>query len=414
MSKRGKLYSRRTFLSKSLTGLASLGLAGKFAKNLRALGEEGSVPESTGGVITRALGKTGQRLPVVSMGVMNADNPDLVRRAYELGIRHFDTAATYMRGRNEHMVGKVIKELKARDQVLIATKIPPLSPDELAKMATEEVKAFCLDNVDKSLNRLQTDYVDMVYWHDVQDVGYLQNAGVRSALETIKSQKKARWIGFSTHTNMAALLEEARRSGFGDTVLTAYNYSMTENAELLKTMEKAAASGIVLIAMKTQCQQTWYLDDFEPRARKFYEGQIRHTALLKWVLRHDVFATAVPGFQNFQELEADFSVAYDLNFTPEEKKFLEDRNVKVAMRGVCQQCYGCVASCPERVEVPKLMRAHMYAVSYANIAHARATLAEIPREQGLTRCLSCADCTAKCVNSVNIAARIKELKSILA
>ncbi len=124
-------------------------------------------------------------------------------------------------------------------------------------------------------------------------------------------------------------------------------------------MEKAAGAGIILIAMKTQCKQSWYLDDFEPRARKFYEGKLWHTALLKWVLRHDVFATAVPGFQNFQELEGDFSVAHDLSYTPEEKKFLEDRNVKLAMRSVCRQCYGCLASCPERVEVPKLVRAHV-------------------------------------------------------
>lgn len=412
--RRGRLCSRRTFLSKSLTGLASLGLADKFAKHLIALGQETSLSKATDGIITRPFGKAEQRLPVVSMGVMNADDPDLVRRAYELGIRHFDTAATYMRGRNEQMVGKVIKELGVRDKVLIATKIPPLSQDERARMGNEKVKNFCLDSVDQSLKRLQTDYIDMLYLHDVQDVGHLQNAGIRSALETVKSQKKARWIGFSTHTNMAALLGEARRGGFYDVVLAAYNYSMSENAQLLKAIEEAAAAGIILVAMKTQCKQSWYLDEFEPSARKFYEGKLWHTALLKWVLRHEFFATAVPGFQNFQELEEDFSVAYDLSFTPEEKKFLEDRNVKLAMRGVCQQCYGCVATCPERVDVPKLVRAHIYAACYPNIAQARATLEEIPQGQSLERCLACSECKAKCVNSVNISVRIKELKSIFA
>jgi predicted aldo/keto reductase-like oxidoreductase len=345
---------------------------------------------------------------------MNADNPDLVRRAYELGIRHFDTAATYMRGRNEQMVGNVIKELGVRDKVVIATKIPPLSPSEMTQVGNEQVKKHCLEWADKSLKRLEADYLDMIYLHDVQDVASLQNAGLRSAFEMLKKQKKARWVGFSTHTNMAALLDEAVSTGYCDAILTAYNYSMSENIQLLKSMKKAAAAGIILVAMKTQCKQPWYLDGYEPSAWKFYEGRLQHTALLKWVLRHEVFATAVPGFQNFQELEEDFSVARDLSFTPEEKKFLEDRNVKLAMRGACQQCYSCAATCPEGVEVPKLLRAHMYAACYSNMAQARETIEEIPQGRGLEKCLSCEGCGARCVNRVNIAARIKELKTICA
>jgi predicted aldo/keto reductase-like oxidoreductase len=409
-----RFCSRRAFLSKGLAGLASFGLAGSSVRNLFGWRQESPLSRPAGGIITRPLGKTGERLPVVSMGVMNSNNPDLVRAAYERGIRHFDTAATYMRGRNEEMVGKVIKELAARDEVLIATKIPPLSSDSLSDTKVGEAKAYCLDSLDRSLKRLQTDYVDMLYLHDVQDVSYLQNAGIRSALETARSQKKARWIGFSTHLNMAALLEEAVRGGFCDAVLTAYNYSMGENAALLRAMEKAAGAGIILVAMKTQCKQPWYLDEFQPAARKFYEGQIKHTALLKWVLQHECVATAVPGFQNFQELDEDFSVVRNLDYTPEEKKFLEDHNVKLAMRAVCQQCSSCLSTCPERVNVPRLVRAHMYAASYPNIVQARATLEEIPRGRGLERCLACGECKARCVNTVNIAARIAELKALCA
>ena len=410
----GRCYNRRTFFSRSLAGLASLGMAGGAAKNLFGRGQATSAASSAGGIITRSLGKTGYQVPIVSMGVMNADNPDLVRAAYERGIRHFDTAATYMRGRNEQMVGTVIKELGARDKVFVATKIPPLSVDSLADMKPEEMKAYCLDSVERSLKRLQTDYIDMIYLHDVQNVANVQNAGLRIAFETIKKQGKARWVGFSTHTNMDALLDEAVRTGYCDAILTAYNYSMSENIRLLESMQKAAAAGIILIAMKTQCKQPWYLDGYEPSARKFYEGKLQHTALLKWVLSHEVFATAVPGFQNFREVEEDFSVAYDLSYTPEEKKFLEDRNVKMAMSAVCQQCGQCADSCPERVEVPQLVRAHMYAACYVNMAQARETLERIPRGKGLERCNACVACVARCAKGVDLAARITELKTICA
>ena len=75
-------------------------------------------------IIFREPGKTGIRLPVINMGLMNADNPTILKKAYEAGIRHFDTAWGYQNGRNEIMVGNVIKEPEVRDKVIIATKIP--------------------------------------------------------------------------------------------------------------------------------------------------------------------------------------------------------------------------------------------------------------------------------------------------
>jgi predicted aldo/keto reductase-like oxidoreductase len=196
-------------------------------------------------------------------------------------------------------------------------------------------------------------------------------------------------------------------------VLTAFNYSMNENRDLIKSMEKAAAEGIGIIAMKTQCSQPWYRSDYEPtESHRLYEGQIMQTALLKWVLRHEFIATAIPGFQNFQELEEDFSVAYDLKYTTEEKKFLQDRNVKLGMASVCQQCRACVPTCPKGVDIPTLIRTHMYATCYTNFYQARATLNEIPNGKGLDICVSCSRCTANCVNRVDIARRIDELKTI--
>ena len=84
---------------------------------------------------------------------------------------------------------------------------------------------------------------------------------------------------------MVECLNEAARDGFYDVVLTAFNYSMHENRELIQSMEKAAAKGIGLIAMKTQCKQPWYRDDEAADKQWLYDGKIIHTALLKWVLQ---------------------------------------------------------------------------------------------------------------------------------
>ncbi|OGD22674.1 MAG: hypothetical protein A2W03_16360 [Candidatus Aminicenantes bacterium RBG_16_63_16] len=406
-----KDFSRRDFLRTALAGAAGAGILGLDTASAGQAKPAPPAPAEPGKLITRTLGKTGLRLPVVSMGVMNADIPALVRRAYELGIRHFDTAAGYARGRNEEMVGNVVKELGARDKVVIATKIrprfrPPSTPEQAA--------ASYIELLDASLKRLQTDYVDIIYTHDISDVGDVANAGLLAGMAAAKKQGKARAVGFSTHQNMGDCLDEAVRQGSYDVILTAYNYAFHKDGALLESMTKAAASGIGLIAMKTQCQQDWYREGLPPELQSYYQGGVMHTALLKWVLNHDCITTAVPGFVNFDQLETDMSCAPSLAYTPAEKKFLEDRQVKLAMAGVCRQCAQCSPTCPFGADVPGLMRAHMYAFSYGNPIQARETLAGAAGRRGLNACRNCDSCRASCSGSVRIGRRIEQLKQAFA
>ena len=86
--------SRRSFLTKSVSGLAAAGVLG-YAPGI-AFGQD-TEKQSEGDIVYRTLGRTGLKVPIVSMGVMNANKPEIVQASYELGIRHFDTAARYQR-----------------------------------------------------------------------------------------------------------------------------------------------------------------------------------------------------------------------------------------------------------------------------------------------------------------------------
>jgi uncharacterized protein len=403
-----KAYSRRQFLSRTVGGIAGAGLVGISPKTLRAA--EPKPPESfEGKPATRKLGKTGIEIPIVSMGVMNADIPGLIRRSFEIGVRHFDTAAGYQNGRNEEMVGSVIDELKARNQVVIGTKVGyHLRPG----MDAGQVKEGFLTAVDGCLKRLKTGYIDILYIHNVKDAETLKNPGLLEALAQAKQEGKARFVGFSTHSNMALCLDEAAASGRFDVVLSAINYAMHGNRQLLQSMENAAAKGIGIIAMKTQCQQTWYREQQSADAQGFYEGPILHKALLKWVLSHDFITTAIPGYVNFPQLEEDVSVAFRPRYTPDEKRFLQDRKVLAAIRSVCQQCGGCRSTCPQGADVPELVRSQQYAAAYGNFTAARECLDSIPAGDGLSVCRSCGECVARCVNRVDIGRRIGDLRTI--
>jgi predicted aldo/keto reductase-like oxidoreductase len=99
-----------------------------------------------------------------------------------------------------------------------------------------------------------------------------------------------------------------------------------------------------------------------------------------------------------------------LEYTTDEKAFLGDKAL-LAEAQFCQQCGQCQPDCPHGVDIPTLMRSHMYAVQYANMDLARSTLACLETSRGMTACASCASCKAVCRNDVNIAAKITDLVS---
>jgi predicted aldo/keto reductase-like oxidoreductase len=402
-----KKLDRREFFSKALAGAGAAAVLGRLGKPAGLDAQTSSAAAASGPLLTRALGKTGITLPVVNMGVMNADNPELVRKAYELGLRHFDTAAGYQRGRNEEMVGRVLEELKARDKSVIATKVA-IPPDRRESMSPAELKAAFIKVFEGSLRRLKTDYVDFLYIHDVSRVDDLKRKGFEDALAELKAQKKARFVGFSTHENMGPCLDEAVRGGFYEVVLVAFNYALAGDAPLRRSLEAASAKGIGLIAMKTQCMQSWYKEGLPAEQQALYGGSILQTAALKWVLQHEFIHSAVPGFTTYGELEEDAAVGRDLAFTPAEKRFLSDRKIKQAM-AACVRCGGCLETCPAGVDTRTLMRAHMY-LRYPNVFQARDTLGSLPAGRGLDRCVSCASCEAKCRGRIDIGKRIEQLK----
>jgi predicted aldo/keto reductase-like oxidoreductase len=325
-------------------------------------------------------------------------------------MRHLDTAFAYGDGASESMVGRVVANMKLRDQVVIATK--ELTPWQRRRLASDKAKEALVRMAEASLARLKSDYVDILYVHDISTVEEVRHPGFMEALQQLKRQGKVRFVGFSSHGNMAACLDEAVRLGVYDVVLVAWNYALAEDAALRASMQKAAEKGIGLVAMKTQCSQYWYSQDLPDEQRRFYDGKGMHSAMLKWAVQHPFIATAVPGFTTFQQFDEDWAVASNLAFTPAEKRFFEERKIKVSL-GYCVQCGACKPSCRNGADVPALMRVHMYLSCYGNFEVARRALQGVPGGAGISACASCGDCAARCVRDVPVEARIKDLRTLL-
>jgi uncharacterized protein len=391
-------YGRREFLIKPVQLAAAAGLIGTL--DLPLAGQAPAKP------IMRQLGKTGITLPVVSMGVMNADSPGLLRRSYEVGIRHFDTAAAYQMGRNESMVGDVVKGLGVRNEVTIGTKIWLRmlgSPTEDAEIRTKFRQA-----VEDSLKRLQMDHVDILYNHGLETAAGTTRDEPLKTLQALKKEGKTRNIGVSTHMGQAEVLNAARSTGAYDVVLVSFNYTMANNTALVEAISGASKAGIGLVAMKTQAG-----GGRRPDRTAAPSMPANHPALLKWVLRHTEFATAIPGYTTYEQLEQNFSVASSLELSPAESEYLSGRRAAASLQ-FCHQCAQCRPDCPQNADIPAMMRAHMYAVQYGNYAQAAGTLAMIGAGRGLDACSKCTECSANCRNSVNIAGQIGVLKQLRA
>lgn len=385
---------RRSFITMGAAGLAGLAfspVSGARKEDPRA---EASSPQKKNGLV-RTLGRTGLKLPVVSMGVMNSNNPDLIRAALDGGIVMLDTAHGYQRGTNEVVIGQVIKG-RPRDSFVIATKVPAPGRDRSTGAIPADAKAepfFEMFNL--SLERLGLEYVDVLYQHNVLARDQALFEPVLKALQKIKKEGRARWIGVTTHGNEPEVIRAAVEAKVHEVVLTAYNFRQDYRDEVRKAVAEAAAAGVGIVAMKTQAGAFWDKEKQHP---------INMKAALKWVLSDPNVTTAVPGMTTFDQLEEDLAVMSDLTLTEQELK-----DLRADLQGglYCQHCRQCLPGCRQGLPVPDLMRGYMYAYGYRNMGLARDLLEEV--DIATDACRSCGNCTVKCAKGFDVADRIKDI-----
>jgi len=389
---------RREFLKVGLAGLVTSG-AGSFLlaedkrKNKNSKNQtktDGSQPPGgrREGFIYRPLGKTGIILPVVSMGVMNADNEELVQAALDSGLVHLDTAHGYQRGKNEEMIGKVIKDRRG-DSFFIATKVPP--------------GENFFEQLDLSLQRLGLDYVDILYFHSVSSREKALASENLQVIEKAKKSGKARFIGVSTHSNEPEVIRAAIDSKIYDVVLSGYNFRKDYIKDLDAAIAEATAAGIGIIAMKTLAGVFWDKQRTQP---------INTRAALKWALNNPNITTAIPGMTTFDQLKSDLEVVKDLKLTEEELKDLklgENQNIAGLY---CQGCQRCVPQCPRALPIPEMMRAYMYAYGYRNLtaAHELVTSLDLPDNP----CTGCDQCSVSCAFKFDVRERILDINRLKA
>jgi aryl-alcohol dehydrogenase-like predicted oxidoreductase len=375
-----KTMGRRKFIktiSSTLLGIA--------APNIMRVRSSLGKSEKMSSLEYRTLGKTGLKVTTVSMGVMNCSDPAVLHRAFDLGINFYDTADCYMHGRNEEMVGQVFKG--RRDKVFIQTKVH--AHDEKKMRAS----------VERSLRRLQTDYIDVLLWHDISSAKEVSDPKLFEFMTKMKKEGKARFTGFSAHSRMALLLKEVAKSSLHDVALVSYNF--THSKDLQEAVALAAKSGIGIVAMKTQAGGY---------KKERMGGLSPHQAALKYVLMDQNVSMAVPGVTTIEQIE-ECAAVMGTSFSKENSKELKQYQSFLQGR-ICTMCGGCIGECPYGVSHGDLLRAVMYHDGYENDSLVRESLQMITR-QDIQRCSECPSCSVTCRRGIDIRAQVKLAKRIL-
>lgn len=198
---------------------------------------------------TREFGKTGESFPILSFGgqrIVDEHNCTeeeavaIVNTAIDRGIRYFDTAWIYSNGQAETRLGKVVKH--RRKEMWIATKTVETTRDGARRQLEE------------SLKRLQTDYVNEWRLHNVYDYARLdaftgKGGGLEAAVQA-RDEGLIRNISISGHTNPQVLIEALDRFPFDSTLiaLSALDHFILSFAE--EFLPVANARGVATIGMK--------------------------------------------------------------------------------------------------------------------------------------------------------------------
>ena len=360
----------------------------------------------------RRLGRTGLAVSEISLGGSPLPDWSLFREIIDRGVNYIDTSTSYSNGNSERQIGRLFKEI-GRDKVFVCTKF---------HLRDDWDRSTILRSVEGSLERLKTDYVDVLSIHGAERPEDLLDERVAAAFEGLKKEGKCRFSGLSCHSNHEKVVRTAVESGRFDVVQVGYNvFDIEEPSQDVEAYDDylgvsrmrdligmAAEHNIGVIAMKTLKVggRRQNLDRYRAGTTSVFQ------AMLKWVLEDRRVASAVTEILNRQQMEEDLAAA-GTPLTPQERAALW-LHVAENGRDYCRLCARCRRSCPSRLATTEILRLLAYHESYGKTDAARAAYAALAPGETAPACRDCGSCEKACPYGVRIREGLRRAHSILA
>jgi len=309
----------------------------------------------------RRCGRSGLRLPAISLGLWNNFGDDkplatqraIVRRAFDLGITHIDLANNYgpPAGSAERNFGRILREDLAahRDELVISTKAGyEMWPGPYGEWGSRK---YLLASLDQSLSRIGLDYVDVFYSHRVDPHTPLEET--MGALDSAVRQGKALYVGISSYSGPRTSEAVAILRRLGTPLLIHQpSYSLLNRwveADLLDVVEHEGVGVIAFSPLAQGMLTDRYLGGIPEDSRAAKDGFLRRDFIneenmarvrgldeiarrrgqklaqlaIAWVLRDPRVTSALIGASSVEQLETNVAALDQLAFSAEELAEIE-------------------------------------------------------------------------------------------
>jgi predicted aldo/keto reductase-like oxidoreductase len=339
-------FNRRKFLGTSLAGAVGLGIAtGKTSGSGIVTHPDPPEkdlpfnPRTFAAMSTNALGKTGYKVGILSLGGQATieipgredESEKIINRAIDLGINYIDTAASYGRGLSQKNIGRVMKT--RRNEVFLATKTHRRSYDESMQLLEESLKS------------LQTDHLDLWQLHNVQRQEQVDqifaNDGAIKALEKARSEGIVKHLGITGHYEPLILKQCIDRYDF-DTILMAVNgadvhYLSFKNYLLPEVQKKGMGIISMKVATRGRMLSSWTpppLDEQPQRMATKLPGALTIKEALEYNMSLPV-STTIIGVDNVKQIEENVQIASEFSpLSPDEMAAIEYKCLPIVRQGL--------------------------------------------------------------------------------
>src|SRR6202158_734640 len=309
----------------------------------------------------RRCGRSGLKLPAISLGLwqnFGGDTPferqrAIVRRAFDLGITHFDLANNYgpPAGSAEENFGRILRAdlARHRDELIISTKAGyDMWPGPYGEWGSRK---YVLVSLDQSLKRMGLDYVDIFYSHRFDPETPLEET--MGALDHAVRQGKALYVGISSYSAQRTREAAAILRRLGTPVLIHQpSYSLLNRwieSELLGVLADEGIGCIVFSPLAQGLLTDKYLAGIPTGSRASHSGSLSTKMLteenlariralnqiaqrrgqslaqmaLAWTLRDPVVTSVLAGASSVAQLEQNVAALNKLEFSPDELKEID-------------------------------------------------------------------------------------------
>jgi aryl-alcohol dehydrogenase-like predicted oxidoreductase len=311
---RWKMHRRDFVKGAALTGAAILG-GFTMAQNVTSSDPVGSAPPAGGQLPRKSAGKTGLSLSPLGIGGYHLGTAtdqnvasQIVNRAMDAGVNFFDNAWEYHEGESEVRLGQALKG--RRDQAIVMTKV----------CTHGRGKDVAMRMLEESLQRLQTDYLDIWQIHEViyyndPDLIFAPGGAAEALLEA-KKQGKVRFIGFTGHKDPSIHLRMLSHDFPFDTVQMPLNcFDATFRSFETHVMPEANKRKLAVLGMKS----------LGGSGEMLTRGAITPEEGLRYAMSLPV-ATTISGIDTLEVLDQNLAIVRDFKpMTDDEMSALRDR-----------------------------------------------------------------------------------------